>query len=135
MNQGLPLRRYESSEQRKRKRASVRFEDYIYGNLRGRFPARLGWVIEQERTLLNRKRPDYVLYRVKYGKRERVVAEAKNVKVLTINHINQLDQYARRYHASYRLIYIPSKTYVDSSVRQHANALDIEIVRVRGFRG
>jgi len=66
---------------------------------------------------LNGTRPDYVLYRVKYGKRERVVAEAKDVRVLNINHINQLDYYARRYHASYRLIYIPSKTYVKSAVR------------------
>jgi len=129
------LRRYKSSAQKRRKRASVRFEDYIYGNLRGSFPARLGWNIEQERMLRNGKRPDYVLYRVKFGKRQRVVAEAKNVKVLTLNHINQLDQYARRYHASYRLIYIPSKTYVDNSVRQHANSLDIEIVRLWGFWG
>jgi hypothetical protein len=129
------LRRYESSEQRRRKRASVRFEDYIYGNLRRKFPARLGWTIEQERPLRNGTRPDYILYRVKYGKKERVVAEAKNVEILTINHINQLDHYARRYHASYRLIYIPSKTYVDRSVRQHANELAIEIVRVWGFRG
>jgi hypothetical protein len=129
------LTKYKSSEQRRRKRASVRFEDYIHNHLRRRFPDRLGWNIEQERTLLNGTRPDYVLYRVKYGKRERVVAEAKNVRVLTINHINQLDHYARRYHASYRLIYIPSKTFVDSSVRQHANALEIEIVRMWGFWG
>jgi len=122
-----------SSEQQKRKRASVRFEDYIYDDLRRKFPAKKGWNIEQERALPDGTRPDYVLYRVKYGKRERVVAEAKNVSELTLNHINQLDHYARRYHASYRLIYISSKTYVDSSVREYAYSLGIEIVRSWGF--
>lgn len=103
---------------KKRKRESVKFEDYVYSNLRRKFPASLGWNIEQERSLKDESRADYCLWRVKYGKRERAVAEVKNVKNLTINHINRLDHYARKYHASYRLIYIPSKTHVDNSVRE-----------------
>ena len=116
---------------RKRKRKSVNFEDYIYPNLRRKFPARLGWNIQQERTLKEGSRADYCLWRVKYGKKERAVAEAKNVSVLTRAHIDQLDHYARKYHASYRYIYIPSKTYVDKSVREYAKALGILIVRTR----
>lgn len=113
------------------KRKSVEFEDYIYPNLRRKFPAHLGWNIEQERTLKDASRADYCLWRVKYGKRQRTVAEAKNVSVLTKAHINQLDHYARKYHASYRFVYIPSKTHVDKSVREHADDLDIVIVRTR----
>jgi len=116
---------------KKRKRKSVEFEDYIYANLRKKFPAYLGWNIEQERTLKDKSRADYCLWRVKYGKRERAVAEAKNVSELTKTHIDQLDHYARKYYASYRYIYIPSKTYVDKSVREYTNALDIVIVRTR----
>ena len=120
-----------SKTMKKRKRKSVEFEDYIYTNLRKKFPAYLGWNIEQERTLKDKSRADYCLWRVKYGKRERAVAEAKNVSELTKTHIDQLDHYARKYHASYRYIYIPSKTYVDKSVREYTNALDIVIVRTR----
>lgn len=116
---------------RKRKKKSVEFEDYIRPNLRRKFPAYLGWNIEQERTLKDASRADYCLWRVKYGKRQRVVAEAKNVSVLTKAHIDQLDRYARKYHASFRYVYIPSKTHVDKSVREHADDLDIVIVRTR----
>jgi hypothetical protein len=124
-----------TSAQQKRKRASVRFENHIFPCIRRRFPAGLGWIIEQERTVKDGTRADYVLYRVKYGKKERVVAEAKNVSSLTRNHIDQLDHYARQYHASYRLICIPSKTDVDISVKEYADSLDIEIVRTWGFWG
>lgn len=120
-----------SRTMRKRKRKSVEFEDYIRPNLRRKFPAYLGWNIEQERTLKDASRADYCLWRVKYGKRQRAVAEAKNVSVLTRAHIDQLDHYARKYHASYRYVYIPSKTYVDKSIREHADDLDIVIVRTR----
>lgn len=120
-----------SKTMRKRKRESVEFEDHIYPNLRKKFPAHLGWNIEQERILKDGSRADYCLWRVKFGKRQRTVAEAKNVSVLTKTHIDQLDHYARKYHASYRYVYIPSKTYVDKSVRKHADDLDIVIVRTR----
>lgn len=116
---------------RKMKRESIEFEDYIYPNLRRKFPEHLGWNIDQERTLKDGSRADYCLWRVKYGKRERAVAEAKNVFVLTKAHIDQVDHYARKYHASYRLVYIPSKTNVDKTVREYANDLDIDIVRTR----
>jgi len=120
-----------SKVMKKRKRESVKFEDYVYSNLRRKFPASLGWNIEQERSLKDESRADYCLWRVKYGKKERAVAEVKNVTNLTINHTNQLDHYARKYHASYRLIHIPSKTHVDNSVREYADELGIEIVRLR----
>lgn len=120
-----------SETMRERKRESVEFEDYIYSHLRKEFKPSLGWNIEQERTMKDGSRADYCLWRVKYGKRERAVAEAKNVTELTKAHINQLDHYARKYRASYRYIYIPSKTYVDDSVREYADELDIVIVRTR----
>ncbi len=120
-----------SDVMRKRKRESVKFEDYAYSFIRRNFPASLGWVIDQERTLKDGSRVDYCLYRLKYGKNERAVVEIKNVRNLTIYHINQLDHYARTYHASYRIVCIPSKTYVDDSVKEHADSLDIEIVRLR----
>jgi len=115
----------------RRKKESVDFEDYIYADLRRKFPLYLGWNFEQERTLMDGSRADYCLYRVKYGKKERAVAEAKNVVELTTSHLEQLDHYSRRYHASYRLMYIPSKTSVDSSVRDYADNLSIQIVRTR----
>jgi len=115
----------------KRKKRSVEFEDYIWPSVRRRFPEKKGWNIEQERALKDGSKADYCLSRVKYGKKERTVAEAKNVSELTKAHIDQLDHYARQYYASYRLVYIPSKTYVDKSVRDHAQDLDIDIVRTR----
>jgi len=115
----------------KRKRAAVKLEDYAYSCVRRRFPAYLGWSMEQERTLKDNSRADYCLWRVKYGKKERAVVEVKNVKYLTKGHIDQLDHYARKYHASQRLICIPSKTWVDSLVREYADDLAIEIVRLR----
>jgi hypothetical protein len=115
----------------RRKKESVDFEDYIYADLRRKFPAYLGWGFEQERTLIDGSRADYCLWRVKYGKKERAVAEAKNVVELTAAHLDQLDHYSRRYHASYRLLYIPSKTFVDGFVRDYADELSIQIVRTR----
>lgn len=116
---------------RKRKKDAVKCEDYVYSYVRRQFPASLGWNIEQERTLKDGTRVDYSLSRVKYGKKERAVIEVKNVGSLTKYHIDQLDHYARRYHATYRLVCIPSKTVVDYTVRQYARDLLIEIVRLR----
>jgi len=118
-----------SRKMQRRKRRSIKFEDYIYDDIRRKFPLHLGWNIDQERSVRDGTRPDYVLYRVKYGKRERAVVEAKDVAVLTKAHIDQLDHYCRIYHASYRLLYIPQRTFVDSAVREYAYSLDVQIVR------
>jgi hypothetical protein len=114
-----------------RKREAVDFEDYAYAYIRRRFPARLGWKIEQERTLKDSTRVDYCLWRTKFGKKERAVVEIKNVDTLTCANIDQIDHYARQYHASYRLICVPLKTLIDDSVGEYANDLVIEIVRLR----
>jgi len=118
-----------SKEMQRRKLKSVKFEDYIRPDVRRKFPLYLGWNIDQERAVRDGTRPDYVLYRVKYGKKERAVIEAKDVAVLTKAHVEQLDHYCRIYHATYRLLYIPQRTFVDSVVREYAYDLGIQIVR------
>jgi hypothetical protein len=126
-------RKKKSNDMRRRKREAIRFEDHIYPTIRRRFPAHLGWNIEQERTLKDGSRTDYSANRVKYGKKERAVIEAKNVRELAKAHVDQLDHYAWRYHATDRLVVIPAKTKVPREVREYANDLAIDIVRARGF--
>jgi hypothetical protein len=116
---------------KKRKKDSMDFEDYAYSYISRNFPAYLGWNIDQERILKDGTRVDYCLSRVKYGKNQRAVVEVKNVNSLTKNHIDQLDHYSRKYHATYRLLLIPSKTNVDEAVKEYADDLAIEIVRLR----
>jgi len=116
---------------KKRKKDAVKFEDYAYSYVRRNFQLSLGWNIEQERTLKDGTRVDYSLSRVKYGKKERAVVEVKNVNSLTRYHIDQLDHYSRKYHATYRLVLVPSKTNVEESVKEYADDLSIEIVRLR----
>lgn len=116
---------------KRRIKKAIQFEGYIRNLLRRRFPAHLGWQIEKQRDLDIDGRADYVLYRVKYGKRERAVAEAKNVKELKLSHIDQIDRYARRYHASYRLLIIARKTVVPPELRHQSRRIGIDIVRTQ----
>lgn len=116
---------------RKRKNESVEFEDYIWTALRRRFPAKLGWEREQERPLRTGGRADYTLHRQKYGKNERAVVEAKNVKELTISHVDQVDQYARTYHATHRIIAVPKGTKVSEEAKNYLDDLKIDLLRTR----
>lgn len=116
---------------RKRKNESVKFEDYIWDSIRRRFPAKLGWEEYQERTLKTGRRVDYTLHRQKYGRRQRAVIEAKNVKELTLAHVEQLDDHARTYHATHRVIAVPKRTKVSDEVKDVLHYLGIDLIRTR----
>jgi hypothetical protein len=116
-----------------RKRDSVDFEDHVWQMVRREFPEKLGWQMFQERRISEGSRADYALYRVKYGKRERAVVEAKNVIMLKPNHVEQLDRYAREYHASYRQIVIPAGTEIDDRARDMLEDLDIKLRWARAW--
>ena len=114
-----------------RKTESVEFEDYIWPTIRRRFPQRLGWEIEQEKTLSNGSRVDYALWRYNRGKKQKAVIEAMNVKELLRRDVDHLDEYARTYYATHRLIAVPMGTIVSDMVRDYMDELEIELVRTR----
>jgi len=50
---------------------------------------------------------------------------------LTIGHVDQLDDYARTYHATHRMIAVPSGTFVSDDVNDHMDDLEIDLMRTR----
>jgi len=107
--------------------SGIEFEDYVYDIISRNFPARDGWGIEPQKELRVGLRVDYVVFRGS----ERVVIEAKDAQVLTLDHIEQVLEYRSEYKAQWAIIYIAADTEVSEFVREYADSHDVKITRTR----
>jgi len=70
--------------------------EYVYRNLRGRYPRSEGWEIRAQDDW-GAYRPDFVVERCSWdGTIERVICEVKAENRVTQRHISQINDYARR---------------------------------------
>ena len=117
---------------RRRKNESIKFENHIRKSIRRRFPRKKGWEIEQERTLRNRLRADYVLSNTKNTKKRFAIVEAKNVRELTDGHVRQLEEYCKAFrNVKDRLIAVPSGTKISKEVRANLKKAGIKVIHTR----
>jgi len=105
--------------------SGIEFEDYVYDAISRNFPARDGWGIEPQKELRVGIRVDYVAFRDS----ERAVIEAKDVQVLTLDHVDQVLDYRSEYKAQWAIIYIAADTEVSESVRGYADLHGVKIIR------
>lgn len=125
-----------------------KFEYHARRYLRRRFPEHAGWLIEEQahrkhHPVAYARRPDFLLMRTKFGTKEAIVADAKYVKVLRINHLEQLLDYTEVisktmpgyvFYCPIMLIGPRHHTYVSREVKEYAEENGIEITRLI-FRG
>ena len=106
--------------------------------LRQRYKVRDGWKIEyqpQGRTY----RPDFLVHRKRRGINEKVVVEVKRECRVTVNHIKQLNEYARKIAGPQtrvveKILVIPSGAVINEEVRRLIKESGIEIIRLKIFR-
>jgi len=106
------------------------FEDYIYQNIRRRFPADEGWTIETQkwiktpRTVFGFRKADYVAYRGN----ERAVIDAKDKTTLSYADVEQILDYGAAYKATYLAIYTANDTVISEGVKDFANENEVRII-------
>jgi len=104
--------------------SGIEFEDYVYDAISRNFRAKDGWSIEPQKELRVGMRVDYVVFRGS----ERAVIEAKDVQVLTLDHVDQVLDYRSEYKARLAIIYIAADTEVSESVRGYADLHGVRII-------
>jgi hypothetical protein len=116
----------------KRMRNAREFEQHVVQNVVSRwFPESRGWIIEPQYCVSDGTRVDCAVHRYYRGRHERAVIEIKHVTILTERHVEQLDNYARRFCASYRCIVVPFWTLVTDQAADALDWYDIDLKRAK----
>lgn len=91
-------------------------------------------IYKQKQSSSTGKRPDY--YGVsRKNPRERIVGDAKNVKTLTKQNVNQVRGYkSHPFYAQKGVIIVNKTTKVPKDVREYAKDSNIDITRIRAKR-
>lgn len=90
-------------------------------------------VKKQKTTKTGTKRPDFVGIS-KRNSSKRIVGDAKRVKVLTPQHVNQVKSYKKCFAAQKGVIIVTKTTKVSRKVRNMARNSNIKITRKRARR-
>jgi len=103
------------------------FEVYIYNTIRRNYPAQDGWIIDEQPTLINGSRPDFIVSR----RKSIVVIDAKDKAELAMDDIYQIDRYGQQCKARSAVIYVANDTEIPEDVKSYANELGIRIIRTQ----
>jgi hypothetical protein len=107
------------------------FVDYLWrGAWARRFAPTQGWNSEAEKPLIGgTQRVDLAAW----SANQRAVAEAKDVAVLSLGHIDQVLDYASTFRATEATVFFAADTHVPETVRDYAAAFGVELART-GWR-
>ena len=87
-----------------------------------------GYKVKPQQTLPTGERPDYLAKQIG-NPQQKAVADAKFVKELTPQNVEQVASYKGTAKAQKAAIFVPKKTRIPRAVRQQAQDEDIEIIR------
>lgn len=106
--------------------------EYVYRNLRGRYPRSEGWEIRAQDDW-GAYRPDFVVERCSWdGTIERVICEVKAENRVAQRHINQINEYVRK--SAGRYVRIRRKILVIPYGVPHGHVPDnIEVIVLKSF--
>jgi len=91
-------------------------------------------IIEQKQSSSTGKRPDYFGY-LRTNPRQRIVGDAKNVKELTKQNVDQVKHYkSHPFYAQKGVIIVKKTTKVPIQIREYAKNSNITITKIHAKR-
>ncbi len=97
------------------------FENHVYNSIRKYYPLWRGWEIDEQHSMRNRWRIDFL---VSKGKR-RIVIDAKDKSRLSYLDIDQILDYKRSKRAETAIIYTANDIEVSDSIKEYAESRNV----------